>query len=87
MCGNILTQRFLAFPDHGHLRSSPSHNNGIVSRGPLRSDDGLPMPNASPHGVPFQPCCPVQRRRCMARDYASVLEQRLCRRQHILPNS
>jgi hypothetical protein len=48
MYGNVLTQRFLAFPDHGHLRFSPSHNKAIVSRGLLRSDDGLPMPNAPP---------------------------------------
>jgi hypothetical protein len=53
----------------------------------LRHHPGLPMPNAPPHRVPFQPCCPAQRPRCMPRDCTLVLEQRLCRRQHILPNS
>ena len=87
MCGNILTQKFLAFPDHGHLLFCPSHNERVVIRVLLHSDDGLPMLNAPPHGVPFQPCCPAQRRRCMPRDCASVPKQRLCRPQHILPNS
>ena len=42
MCGNALTQRFLAFPDHGDLLLFPSHHERIVSRDVLRSDDGLP---------------------------------------------
>jgi hypothetical protein len=55
MRGNILIQKCLAFPDHGHLLFCPSHNEGVVIRVLLRCDEGLPMRNAPPHGVLFQP--------------------------------
>ena len=42
MCGNALTQRFLAFPDHGDLLWFSSYHERIVSRDVLGSDDGLP---------------------------------------------
>jgi hypothetical protein len=55
MRGHILIQKCLAFPDHGHLLFCPSHNEGVVIRVLLRCDEGLPMRNAPPHGVLFQP--------------------------------
>jgi hypothetical protein len=84
MRGNRLTQKFLAFPDHGHLLFCPSHNERVVIRVLLRCDDGLPILNAPPHGVLFQPFCPAQRQCCTPRDCVPVLKQGLCRRQHIL---